>query len=64
MEARATSLAVSLQVTSLRVMETRATSLCRSAQVALRCLSQRPHVVAPGSRSRQCSSKDHSNHLP
>ncbi|KAF3520937.1 hypothetical protein DY000_02061748 [Brassica cretica] len=32
--------------------------------VALGGVSQRLHVVAPGSRSRQCSSKDHSNHLP
>ncbi|KAF2564760.1 hypothetical protein F2Q70_00014210 [Brassica cretica] len=45
-------------------IETRATSLCRSGQVAPGCVSQRLHVVAPGSRSRQCSSKDHSNHLP
>jgi len=45
-------------------IETRATSSCRSVQVALGCVSQRLHVVAPGSRSRQCSSKDHSNHLP
>ncbi|WZZ67816.1 hypothetical protein YC2023_079186 [Brassica napus] len=45
-------------------IETQATSLCRSGQVAPGCVSQRLHVVAPGSRSRQCSSKDHSNHLP
>ncbi|KAF3593163.1 hypothetical protein DY000_02021064 [Brassica cretica] len=45
-------------------IETRATSLRRSGKVAPGYVSQRLHVVAPGSRSRQCSSKDHSNHLP
>ncbi|KAF3524758.1 hypothetical protein F2Q69_00047773 [Brassica cretica] len=44
-------------------VKTQATSCSRSGKVAPGCGAQRLHVVTPESRSRQCSSKDHSNHL-